>query len=259
MDNNFSVGNEMNEGRMKAIKGFLLFASILVYLAGIMYAEVHGFSLLSKGINPDLMMWAIIGMFALGITAIALPAGLHFWFHAPQQKLFAYGFYLLDLTLLFFNAVANNAWTRGTDMPFWLSLYMIYVVPATPVICALGWSIIWILDPSSKERSMIESLRASARETLARKVAIAANNADINKQVDAAAQAMAASIISQTLGASLSVTRIPTNGNGNGNGTKKKWDLMRPKELDSGDEGDEDIEIVYDTKTKTAQVTSPKS
>lgn len=260
-DSGFTVGSEMNEGRSKAIKGFLLFASVIVYLAGIMYAEVHGFSLLSKGINPDLMMWAIIGIFALGITAIALPAGLHFWFHAPQQKIFAYGFYMVDLTLLFFNAVADNAWIRGSDMPFWLSLYMVYIVPATPVICALGWSILWILDPSSKERSMIESLRASTRETLARKIAAAANDASVTDQVERAAQAMAASVIAQTLGVSMKSASVVAKANGNGNGSKtnghgkKQWELHRP----DSDEGDEDIEIVYDTKTKTASVNTPKA
>jgi len=263
---NYSVGNEMNEGKSKAIKGFLVAASIVVYLVGIMYAEVHGYSLLSKGINPDLLVWALLGIFALGITAIALPAGLHFWFHSPQQKIFAFAFYAVDLGLLFMNAVADNAYVRNETMPFWIGLYLLYVVPATPVIAALGWSMIWILDPSSRERSMIESLRASARETLARKIMIAASQQDVTQQVDEAAKIMARSIVSQTLGISVaSVTPRLTNGNGNGhsngngNGKKTKWDMLNPlRQSSSALEGDEDeVEIVYDTTT--GQVETKKS
>ncbi|HNB54134.1 MAG TPA: hypothetical protein PK530_19450, partial [Anaerolineales bacterium] len=87
--------------------------------------------------------------------------------------------------------------------------YLFYGVPATPVIAGLGWSILFLLDPSQRERGMVEGLRASTREALATRIALAARRADIDEMVEHAAQHIAFDIVQATLGAPVSRRVIP--------------------------------------------------
>lgn len=194
----------MENGRGQAVKTLINTCGKLVYVAGIIYAEVHGYSLLSAGIDPDMLLWAIIGIVALGITAVILPEGIHHVFHAPLQRMAAFGFYALDLVILFLNAVLDYNLRSGGTITSWLDVYMTYVVPSTPVIAALGWTTIFLLDPAARERMTVEALRASTREVLAMRIAEQAKAADVSEAVERAAQSMAREVIGQTLGVSVS-------------------------------------------------------
>lgn len=202
-----SVGNFMQKGKDQAIKTLVSFFGVLVYVAGIFYAEVHGYALLSRGVDPDMILWATVGIVALGITALFLPLGLHYSFHAPIQRFAAFSFYALDLGLLIFNAIADYTTKTSGVLPTWMEFYMFYVMPSTPIIAACGWSALALLDPGQRERGMVETLKASTREALAVRIAEAAKAVDVSAEVDQAAQEMARNIIGSTLGASTSSTR----------------------------------------------------
>ncbi len=194
-----NVGDVLSESKDRALKGMAVAASVLVYVAGLVYAGVHNYTLMTRGVPADLLIWAILGVVALEISALILPIALHWWTHSPMQRFAAFGFYLVDLGLLFFNVVTDYGLTAGTDLPAWAGLYLSYIVPATPLLAALGWSIIWLLDPSERERAMQESLKASTREALSAKIAVAAREADIEGLVEQAARRMVFDIVGATL------------------------------------------------------------
>lgn len=202
MDN---PGNFMQKGKDQAVRALVSFFGVLVYVAGVVYAEVHGYSLLIRGVDPQFLLWSTVGIVALGITALFLPLGLHYSFHAPLQRIAAFCFYGVDLGLLIFNAVVDYAFKTGTGqaLPGWLGAYMEYILPATPIIAAVGWSLLALLDPGQKERGMIETLKASTREALAARIAEQAKAVDVSTAVDQAAAQMARDIVSGALGASV--------------------------------------------------------
>ncbi|RMH38217.1 MAG: hypothetical protein D6694_12625 [Gammaproteobacteria bacterium] len=194
-----NVGDVLSESKNKALKVLAIFASIVVYVAGLLYAGVHNYTLMTKGVPDDLLIWAILGVVSLEISALMLPIALHWWTHSPLQRFAAFGFYLLDLGLLFFNVVTDYGMTAGMGLPAWSALYLTYIVPATPLLAAAGWSLIWLLDPSERERAMVETLKASTREALASRIAVAAKEADVNGLVEQAAIRMAFDIVGSTV------------------------------------------------------------
>jgi hypothetical protein len=196
-----SVGDVMTTARDRALKAIALAASFLVYAGALIYSGIHNWRLMTTGVPADMQALAAIGVVALEITALALPLALHFWTHSPLQRFWALAFYAIDAGIIVLNVVFDYAIVGGGGIiPEWLTLYAFYVTPASPLFCALGWSVLWLLDPSERERSMIETLKQSTKETLASRIAEAAKSADITEAVNNAAANMAREIVSATLG-----------------------------------------------------------
>jgi hypothetical protein len=195
-----SIGKTMQEGKNKAIKQLITLAGMIVYVTAIVYAEVHGYTLLKAGIDPGMLIWATIGIFALGITALALPLGLHFAYFDPTQRLTAFIFYGLDLALLMLNAVVDYLrFNAGGEMPGWGSMYLEYLVPLNPVIAGLGWSIILLLDPAQRRRQAIEALKAAADQSLDEALIEAAKATEHSELINDAARQLVAGTLSDTL------------------------------------------------------------
>jgi len=195
-----NVGDFMRGAKIAAAKTLVNLAAWLVYVAGIVYAEIHGWSMMSKGVNPDFIIWAGLGMVALGVTAIMLPIGLHYAFHSALQRIAGFGFYAVDLAILTLNAVIDFGLTSGGTLPGWSSMYISWVVPATPIIAAFGWTVIMLLDPEQAEISMTESLKQSARLALAARLAKKASREDLDAQLDQTADTIAEDLFSGILG-----------------------------------------------------------
>ena len=183
-----SVGDIMQEASQRAIRNLVIFAGILVYLAGVFYAEVHGFSILSKGVNPDFLIWAYVGMIALGISAIALPLALHTWSFEAMHRIATFGFYVLDIALLGINSFVDFGVNTGETLPQWAHIYATYIMPATPVIAAVGWCILFLLDPSARAMILRHTLHASLREALGQQIIEAAKRGEVTNVVSAAAR-----------------------------------------------------------------------
>lgn len=199
-----SIGNTMQESKGKTLKSYIYLAGIIVYITAILYAEVHGYTLLVSGIDPGLLIWAIAGIFALGITALALPLGLHYAFFDSTQRMTAFLFYGLDLALLMLNAVIDYLrFQAGGEMPGWGTIYLEYVVPLNPVIAGLGWSILLLMDPHQKRKIAFETLRAAAEDTLTNAIAEQAKAAKHNEAVDRTAGELVDSILTETLNGAL--------------------------------------------------------
>jgi len=186
---NQSVGDIMSEGTQRALRRIVIGAGMLVYIAGVVYAEVHGFSILSKGVNPDFLVWASIGMVALGISAIALPLALHVWAFESMHRMATYAFYGIDLAILFINSSTDFNVNTGQTLAPWAKMYLDYILPATPVIAAAGWGALLLLDPSVKVSILRQTLRASIQEAKASQIVQSAKNANVTKAVGQAADA----------------------------------------------------------------------
>lgn len=207
MNETNSVGDVMSDSRGAALRALAIFAGVLVYCGALLYSGVHNWRLMLQGVAPDMVIWAALGVISLEISALALPVALHFWTHSAMQRIAAFAFYGVDLAAICANVILDYAIVANSagDLPGWLSAYLFYGVPATPILAGLGWSLLLLLDPSQRERAMVETLKSATREALARRIAAQARQANISAAVDQAAAQLAAGIVGQTLGVSVEI------------------------------------------------------
>jgi hypothetical protein len=183
-----TVGDIMKKSSGEGIKFWVIVLSILVYITGIVYAEVHALNMLSQGVAADMRIWATAGMVAAGLSAIGLPLALKVWTIDSKQRIAAYIFYLLDFAFLCFNAFVDFDRNTGQQLAPWALTYATYILPASPIIIAALWALVWELDPSVREKVLALSLRVAMKEKVARQVAQAAKGQNVNAVVSAAAQ-----------------------------------------------------------------------
>lgn len=183
-----SVGDIMQEAKLATMKRLVMLAGIVVYIAGVVYAEVHGFSLLSGGVQSDFLVWAYLGMVALGVSALALPLALHVWTFDATQRIAAFAFYFVDIALLAVNSFVDFETNTGQTLASWAQVYADYVLPATPVLCAVGWGLLFLLDPSQRLLQIQQTLKAAMQEALAAQIVEAAKGGDVTDEVKAAAR-----------------------------------------------------------------------
>ena len=195
-----TVSTAMKENSRRALRGLAVTLSLIIYLAGLVYAGVRSYSLFSATVDPSLLPLAVLGIVALELTAVGLPLAIHFWTAPGAQRLAALGFYVLDLGLIVGNSVLDAAHHSGTRLPGFLSAYGVYAVPALPVVCMVGWALLWALDSSSREHDMIASVRTATHEALMTQIQKAAESVDISQAVENAAGEAARALVGETLG-----------------------------------------------------------
>lgn len=183
-----SVSQIASEMKVKALKAIAGLAGIIVYLAMIGYTLAHNFTLMTVGIPQDMFMWAVLGVAALEITAIALPIALHYWTHEPLQRIAALMFYVFDLGIVFINVVLDFAITAGESVPGWGQSWLFYVVPCVPIFAGVGWSILFMLDPSQKKLHRRELVREAISEAQDNQLLIAMQRDTANEAMRLAGQ-----------------------------------------------------------------------
>lgn len=220
-EENESIGDIFNDAKMKAIKGIAIGIGIIVYLAMIAYSGVHNFTLMTKGVPADLILWAVVGIISLELTAIGLPLALHYWVHAPLQRIATFIFYGIDLGIVFINVVLDFAINAGTTLPSWGASWLLYVVPATPIIVGVGYSILFVLDPAQRKHQLMEQFRESTHEAHLSQMIAGAKSKEINALVEekgrADSEAMVRAILGQRRG-----------GHEEQNGRKAQYNLTAP-------------------------------
>lgn len=82
-----TTGTTMQDSQTRALKAVAYALCIVVYLGGVAYAEARAFSLFSRTVDPELLPIAIIGIVALGLTAIADPIAHHWGTVSGLQRL----------------------------------------------------------------------------------------------------------------------------------------------------------------------------
>jgi len=208
-----TISTAMKENQHRAFRMLAVSLSFVVYVAGLVYAGVRSYTLFASTIDAALLPLAVVGIVALEVSAVALPLAIHFWTQPGAQRMTAIGFYVADMMLIASNAILDAAHHSGAEVSDALQAYGVYGVPALPLFCMAGWSLIWLLDASSRERDMRESVKAATHEALLSRIAEAVGNADITASVEAAANEAARALVGETLGAApkRSASHFPVN------------------------------------------------
>jgi hypothetical protein len=205
-----SIGTLMQESQHRAIKVIAYALGLLVYLGGILYAESRAYSLFTKTIDAELLPVALIGIVALGLTAIAAPLAHHFGTSPGVQRIFLDVFYAFDIFAMGANAVLDAALHDVNTLTSILSFWKLYVLPSLPLICLLGWAIFFMLDPSHRKRDTILAARQATEEVLTSRVIEQMKATDLTDIVDQAARESAREIVGQTLGSTPPQVRAST-------------------------------------------------
>jgi hypothetical protein len=195
-----TVGDLMSESRRRAFKALAIFVGLAVYAGMLVYAGVHNYSLFVRGLREDLVIFALLGLFTLELSAVGLPLAVHFWTAPGVHRIAALTFYLADLALLAGNAVLDFHLNAGRPLTQPMRLYLDFVAPATPLIVGLMWSVLFILDPANRIRDLEMELASATRSALATRIAEAAKAADVNAIVEEAARAMARDLVARAVG-----------------------------------------------------------
>jgi len=190
----------MKENSRRALRGLAITLSLIVYVAGLVYGAVRSYTLFSATVDPSFLPLALIGIVALEVSALALPLAVHYWTAPGPQRMVALGFYLVDLALIVGNSVLDAAHHSSVLLPSFMQAYGTYAVPALPVVCMIGWALIWALDPTSREHDMAASVRAATHEALMAQIQQAATSADITEAVENVAGDIARALVGETLG-----------------------------------------------------------
>jgi hypothetical protein len=195
-----TVGDLMSESRRRAFRALAIFVGLAVYAGMLVYAGVHNYSLFTRGLREDLVIFALLGLFTLELSAIGLPLAIHFWTAPGVHRIAALAFYFADLALLTGNAVLDFRLNAELALTEPMRIYLDFIAPATPLIVGLMWSMLFILDPANRIRDMEMELASAARSALATRIAEAAKAADVNAIVEEAARAMARDLVARAVG-----------------------------------------------------------
>lgn len=194
-----NIKTAMQEHGRGALRGFAVALSLIVYGAALIYAGVRSYDLFARTLPADMISLALLGIVALEVTALGLPLAIHFWTSPGQQRLIAFGFYGLDLLLIIGNSILDAAQNAGTILPGFMQWYGVFAVPGLPVFCMIGWALIWMTDPTTREHDMRAAVRAATREALFERITEETASADIGEDVRAAAAELAREIVGETL------------------------------------------------------------
>ncbi len=138
--------------RASGAKAVLIVLAGIIYVVGVVYADVMFLSIVQAMFPTGfLRTFAVVGAFLAGFTAILLPVAMHWWFAPGAQKIVGYLFYALDLGMMVLNVILafqiNQAGALDSNLALWKSF-----CPAVPVVCIIGWGLLYTLDNSHKIR-----------------------------------------------------------------------------------------------------------
>ena len=116
--------------------------------------------------------------------------------------------------------------------------YGTYAVPALPVMCMVGWALLWALDPASREHDMVETVRAATHEALMSQIVEAAKSVDITEAVTQAAGEAARALVGETLGRAPRRVALPP----------AHHEVIAPSTAPGGEAEDAPVEAMLDTE-----------
>jgi hypothetical protein len=182
-----TVGDIMQKMGERGLKFVVIIGFALAYVAGIVYAEVHGLTMLQKGVAEDMRIFATMGMVAAGLCALLFPIALKVWAIEARHRITTLIFYAVDFAFLAFNAITDfDTQTGGTLAP-WARDYVTYILPASPIVLAGMITILFLLDPETRDKINRLTLRAAMKEKMIKRVAEAAKGEHVTAAVNAAA------------------------------------------------------------------------
>lgn len=211
-----NIKSAMQEHGRGALGALAKVIGVIVYTGALIIAGVRSYDLFARTLPPDMLLLATIGTVVLELTACGLPLAIHYWTSPGQQRMVAFGFYGIDLVLIIANGILDSSQNAGTILPSFMQFYGTYVMPAVPVACMVGWGLLWLLDPTTREHDMRAAVRAATREALFGRIIEETANADITAEVEAAARLQVREIVGETLARAPRALPAPTSSSEHG-------------------------------------------
>lgn len=205
-----TVGDMMTKQNKDITKILTYALGALVYLSGVLYAEAHGFAMLSKGVSAEFMIWAVLGMVAVGITALVLPIMLLQVIKDPLQWIMCLIFYAVDVAIMCVNAAVDFMGNTGGALPSWGMLYISWILPLTPVIVSAGWMVDFLLDPDIRQRIKLASVQAAIQTSRLNKAIKHASTEEAGATIDGQAAMDAQDLLADALGHPVYRPALPT-------------------------------------------------
>ncbi len=151
----------------KAVAGLIKLGAFLVIIGVVVYCDVQFIQVMGRTF-PDgaAKIFSLIGAVATGVSVVALIGAEAYWFSRGPQMLWGWIFTAIEVTISALNVILSFELTSGkvdSLMTVWL-----WFCPATPVVAALFWVLIFNLDQGQKarhdHREMEDDIAESDRE-----------------------------------------------------------------------------------------------
>lgn len=135
----------------KAVAVLVKIAAFLVIVAVVLYCDIQFIQVMWKTFpNGAAKIFSLIGAVATGASVLALIAAEAFWFSRGPQMVFGYIFTGIEVLISVCNVILSFEMSGGTVDSF-MAIYL-WICPATPVVAALCWVIVFNLDEGQKAR-----------------------------------------------------------------------------------------------------------
>lgn len=153
----------------RAMAGFIKVLAFGVIAGVVIYSDIQFIQVMWKS-YPDgiAKIFSLIGAVATGASVMALIGAEAFWFSRGPQMVFGWIFTGLEVGIMACNVILGFELTGGiASLDPFMGAYL-WLCPATPIVAALCWIMIFNLDEGQKarhdEREMQDDIAASDRE-----------------------------------------------------------------------------------------------
>jgi hypothetical protein len=151
----------------KALAGLVQIVAYAVIAAVVLYCDIQFIQVMWRAFPDGIVkIFSLIGAVATGASVLALIGAEAFWFSRGPQMLFGWIFTAIEVIISSCNVILSFEMSAGhidQFMSIWLS-----ICPATPVVAALCWIVVFNLDQSQKarhdHREMQDDIAESDRE-----------------------------------------------------------------------------------------------
>ncbi len=189
-----------NNRTQKGIKVVVIAIAAIIYAVAVIYGDIMFLQIINRVFPSGFLgTLAMLGAFVAGGTALLLPIALHWWHAQGTQQVVGYLFYSVDFAMLALNSMLAYKVLGNQSLDQFFGAWL-QVTPATPLICAVGWGLVFSLDVSHKARHAQENLHADLHETYAQRLTNAANSPQVQAIIDSAAQEHARQTVQRILG-----------------------------------------------------------
>lgn len=135
----------------KAMAGLVQIVAYVVIAAVVLYCDIQFIQVMWKAFPDGIVkIFSLIGAVATGASVLALIGAEAFWFSRGPQMLFGWIFTAIEVVISGCNVILSFEMSAGhvdQFMQIWLG-----ICPATPIVAALCWIVIFNLDQSQKAR-----------------------------------------------------------------------------------------------------------
>lgn len=153
----------------KAVAGLIKIIAFLVISGVVLYCDIQFIQVMWKT-YPDgaAKVFSLIGAVATGASVLALIAAEAYWFSRGPQMLFGWIFTGVEAAISAANVILSFELTGGIEKLDQFMAAYLWLCPATPVVAAICWIIIFNLDDGQKarhdHREMQDDIAESNRE-----------------------------------------------------------------------------------------------